>query len=165
MKMRSLAIAAALFAYGAATVQAAPAGTNPCGVVTRADASAALGVQALPGFAIGATRTNVSLGGRITGPKISCRYRSSVGEVFVTVHAYGDPKTAYAAYERDRKNWWPREDLSGIGDAAFYNRGGQIYARKGADELFVSLTFKKSISPLSADPRLIALAKKAASRL
>lgn len=164
MKVRSLAlaIAAALLAVCAGRANAALPGPNPCEVVTRADASAALGVEAYPGFAIGENRGNVSLGGRITGRKVSCRYRSSVGEVFVSVRAYGDAKSVY---DRERKEWFPLQDLSGIGDAAFYDYGGQIYARKGRYELFVSLTFKKSISPRTPDPRLIALAKKAASRL
>lgn len=147
----------------AAVGSAFPPGTNPCAVVTRADASAALGVAARPGFAIGANRTNISLGGPITGPNVTCRYRSSVGEVYLNLLAYGD---AASAYERNRQQWFPVMDLTGIGDAAFYTGGGQIYVRKGRYVFMVSLTFKKIVNrPRQPDPRLIALAKKAASRL
>ena len=164
MLLRYLALGPFFIVVAFATIPAgASVAGNPCAVVTRSDASTALGAAASAGFAVGANRTNVSLGAPVTGPKVECRYRASTGTVDITVHIYANAK---AQYQRERTSWSPIVDLSGIGDAAFYEGGSGIYGLKGNTLFFVSLNFKRRIAnPRSPYPQLVTLAKIAASRL
>ncbi len=136
---------------------------RPCSIVTRADASTALGAAASPGFAVGSNRTNASLGAAVTGPKIECRYHARTGNVDVTVRSYSN---AHAAFRHERSLWFPTVMLSGIGDEAFYIGGSGVYARKGNVIVFVSLNFKARVAnPRVPYPELAQLAKIAVSRL
>ncbi len=152
--------AAAAFALG--PVRAAARPINPCAIVTQADASTALGVQAPRGFAASHI-ANASLGGGTpVGPLVLCRYLTSVGELNANIQSYA---SARARFEADRKQWWPTTSYAGIGDGAFYAGGGNLEVLKGRYILWISLTFKKQIAPRYADPRLLALARKAVARL
>ncbi len=159
---RVLLLAFAAAALGAAQARAAIRPINPCAIVTRADASAALGVPAPPGFAA-AHIVDASLGGgRPVGPLVLCRYLTTVGELDAHVQSYASARARFAS---DQKQWWPTISYAGIGDGAFYAGGGNLEVLKGSYILWISLTFKKQIAPRYADPRLLALAKKAAARL
>ncbi len=152
--------AAAALATGYARAAVHP--LNPCAIVTQADASAALGVPAPRGFA--ASRiANASLGGGTpVGPLVLCRYLTSVGQINAHIQPYAAARARFAA---DQKQWWPTTSYSGIGDGAFYAGGGNLEVLKGRYILWISLTFKKQIAPRYADPRLLALARKAVARL
>ena len=156
-----LAFVAAV-APASAHARAAIRPINPCAIVTQADASAALGVQAPKGFAASHI-ANASLGGgRPVGPLVLCRYRASVGELDAHIQSYASARERFAS---DRKQWWPTTSYGGIGDGAFYTGGGSLEVLKGSYILWISLSFKKQIAPREADPRLLALAKKAVARL
>ncbi|HVA36067.1 MAG TPA: hypothetical protein VNJ51_00485 [Candidatus Dormibacteraeota bacterium] len=149
---RNLALTVLLAACCTGVAIASPK-TNPCELITRADASKALGVPARPGIAYSASATP-------NGPKIGCVYFSPVGVVRVGFQTGGR-----AAYDASRKNAQPGEtDLSGIGDAAYFIHSS-IIAIKGTFMYVVTLTFQGQGEPPSADHRLTTLAKKAASRL
>ncbi|MHB8198199.1 MAG: hypothetical protein ACYDGW_08245 [Vulcanimicrobiaceae bacterium] len=156
-----LSLLAAL-AFSTSGAHAASAPINPCAVVTSADASMALGVPAPPGFAASHIVNAELGGGHPVGPKVLCRYLTSVGDVNAHIQSYA---SARSKFDADRKAWWPTKAYTGIGDAAFYAGGGNMEVLKGHYILWLSLTFKKQIAPRYADPRLIALAKKAVTRL
>ena len=91
-----------------------------------------------------------------------CRYRTAVGQVNAHIQSYASARSQFLS---DQKQWWPTKSYAGIGEGAFYAGGGSLEVLAGHYILWISLTFKKQVAPTYADPRLLALAKKAVARL
>ena len=144
--MHSYALAVAFVASATvATAAPAAAGTsNPCAVVTVAEASTAMGVASLPG------KPHAGRSGS------SCRYYSAdhTKNVFVQTT---DAGTMTGAAQFGAK------PVPGIGDKALW-AGGTMFVKKGANYMQVAL-YRNKASLEKMDPAIVPLAKTAASRM
>lgn len=151
-RTRSLAICGALLLCVAGAAAASPR-TNPCDLITRADAAKALGVTPRPG---------------VHAPSNTCAYFGApAGYVRISFMQGGTSGFAAA-----RKNAQPDViDVGGIGGTAYYVKGeGEIINAVSHGFWYaVTLHFQsddvKLANPSKPLPQLIELAKIAASRL
>jgi hypothetical protein len=142
----SYVLAAAIVASAAFAAPApASAGTsNPCALVTSAEATTAMGVASLPGKAHA---------GRLGS---SCRYYSAdhTKNVFVQIVSAGDMMGAVQIGGKP---------VSGIGDKAFW-ASGSMFVKKGGSFVQVGL-YLNAKSMEKMDPAIVPLAKTVASRM
>jgi hypothetical protein len=136
-----------VFVASAALITAAPASagtSNPCALVTTAEASTAMGVASLPGKPHTSRRAS------------SCRYYSAdhMKNVFVQTADAGDMTGAIQ---------FGGKPVAGIGDKAIW-AAGSMMVQKGAKYVQVGLYLNKT-SMKTMDPALIPLAKTAAGRM
>ena len=119
---------------------------DPCLLITKAEAEAALGVS-------------------VTGPEttrdesgVTCTYTHAATMLMINVGAQNS--SSPAGFEQVRKTYGEHaKSLSGIGDAAFQGPGGMIYAVKHATFFIINT------SAIISDEKLLGLARTAASRL
>jgi Protein of unknown function (DUF3558) len=118
---------------------------DPCLLITKAEAEAALGMS-------------------VTGPEttrdesgVTCTYTHTATMLMINVGAHS---SSPAALEQVRKIYGEKaKSLSGIGDAAFQGPGGMIYAVKHATFFIINTT------GIISDEKFLGLARTAASRL
>jgi hypothetical protein len=131
---------------GSPAKAAASVAVDPCLLITKAEAEAALGVS-------------------VTGPEttrdessVTCTYTHAATMLMIGVGAQNS--SSPAALEELRKIYGEKaKSLSGIGDAAFQGPGGIIYAVKHATYFIINT------SAIISDEKLLGLARTAASRL
>jgi hypothetical protein len=123
---------------------------DPCALVSKHDASTALGSPV------------TSVAGTEAGPSRSCSFHGTkpLQSVVVTAFRYASPREAHARFIDIVKQTAsaaaaPAAKLKGVGDEAV-EIGSNVYARKGTDALVFNI-FGERGPPLTA--RAVALAK------
>ena len=143
--MHSYALAVGIAATSLTTAAPASAGTsNPCALVTTADASTAMGVTSLPGKPH--TSRHAS----------SCRFYSADHKKNVFVQTLDADDMAGAAQIGGKS-------VPGIGDKALWI-AGSMYVKKGGNYMQVGLYLKPE-SMKTMDPAIIPLSKTVAGRM
>jgi hypothetical protein len=151
-RIRSWAVAAVLVSISSGIALAAPR-TNPCDLITRADAANALGITPRPG---------------VHAPSNTCAYFGAPAG-YVRISFMQGGMSGFAAA---RKNARPDVvDVAGIGSTAYYVKGeGEIINAVSHGFWYtVTLHFQRDdarlANPAEPLPQLIKLAKTAASKL
>lgn len=151
----------AFFAVGSADLSNSPK-SSPCALITRADATRALGLRPRPGIAAPAGDYAPA-----NAPNTTCAYFGAP-KGYVRVTFMGNMQN----YQDARKRAEPDVvDLQGIGDAAYWIKGDaeSIHAIKHGFAYTVTLHYQSDnmslANPKTPFPQLFKLAKIAASRL
>ena len=150
----ALAVAATLVAGAPARGDAEP--PDPCALVSKADAAAAIGSPI------------TSVKGMTAGPSRSCSFHGakSLQSVVVTAFRYGSPGEAHTRFIDIVKQTasaakTPATKLTGVGDEAV-SINSNVYVRKGSDALVFNIF---GIRGPSLTARAVALAKHTLARL
>jgi hypothetical protein len=147
---------AAVLSLMAAAPASAAEPPDPCALVSKHDAAAALGSPV------------TSVAGTEAGPSRSCSFHGAkpLQSVVVTAFRYGSPREAHDRFidivqQTARAAAAPAAKLGGVGDEAV-SISSSVYARKGTVALVFNI-FGLRGAPLTA--RAVALAKHTLARL